>query len=91
MSKVAWTSKKPYGVGTTRAVWLGLATLDELAPGKTRFTYSVAIEPRLALSLGGPLARAHLGSMFRNACKGLQDYVLKGTLPSGGNMGQPTH
>jgi hypothetical protein len=26
--------------------------LDEVAAGKTRFTYSVAIEPRLALRLG---------------------------------------
>ena len=64
-----------------------LVLLEEVAPGKTRFTYSVAIEPRLALRMGGPLARAHFGSMFRSACKGLQDYVLKGTLPSGGGGG----
>ena len=78
--KVVWTSNKPYGVGTTRSVWLTGITvderffrwehdrrfsfyltghsvplahafaedyrLDEVAGGETRFTYSVAIEPR---------------------------------------------
>ena len=78
--KVVWTSNKPYGVGTTRTVWLTGVTvqerffrweqdrrfsfyltghsmplahalaedylLDEVAAGETRFTYSVAIEPR---------------------------------------------
>ena len=56
--------------------------LEEVAPGKTRFTYSVAIEPRLTVSMGGPIARTYFGSMFRNVCKGLQDYVLKATRPS---------
>jgi hypothetical protein len=37
----------------------------------------VAIEPRLALSIVGPIAKTYFGSMFRNACKGLQSYVLK--------------
>ena len=117
--KVVWTSNKPYGVGTTRSVWLTGITvderffrwehdrrfsfyltghsvplahafaedyrLDEVAGGETRFTYSVAIEPRLALSVGGPIARTYFGSMVRNACKGLQDYVLKAdTSPPGG-------
>jgi hypothetical protein len=27
--KVVWTSNKPYGVGTTRTVWLALVTADE--------------------------------------------------------------
>ena len=58
--------------------------LDEVAAGKTRFTYSVAIEPRLALSIGGPIARSYFGSMVRNACKGLQSYVLKATGPPPG-------
>jgi len=59
--------------------------LEELAPGKTRFTYSVAIEPRLALRIGGPVARTRLDSVFRNACRGLQSYVLKaGTSPRAG-------
>ena len=117
--KVAWTSNKPCGVGTTRTVWLTPATVDErffrwepghrfsfyvtrqsmplfhalaedylleeLAPGETRFTYSVAIEPRLALRIGGPVARTRLDSVFRNACRGLQSYVLKaGTSPRAG-------
>jgi len=116
---VVWTSNKPYGVGTTRSVWLTGITvderffrwehdrrfsfyltghsvplahafaedyrLDEVAGGETRFTYSVAIEPRLALRIGGPIARTYFGSMVRNACKGLQDYVLKAdTSPPGG-------
>jgi hypothetical protein len=113
--KVVWTSNKPYGVGTTRTVWLtGVSVdehffrweqdrrlsfyltgqsmplahalaedylLEEVAPSKTRFTYSVAIEPRLALRMGGPIARTYLGSMFRNGCKGLQNYVLKARSP----------
>jgi carbon monoxide dehydrogenase subunit G len=109
--KVVWTSNKPYGVGTTRTVWLTGLSVDEhffrweqdrrfsfyltghsiplahafaedylleaVAPNKTRFTYSVAIEPRLALSIVGPIAKTYFGSMFRSACKGLQSYVLK--------------
>jgi hypothetical protein len=59
--------------------------LEEFAPGETRFTYSVAIEPRLALSMGGPIARMYFGSMFRNACKGLQSYVLKAAKPAAGH------
>jgi len=111
MRKVAWTSNKPYGVGTTRTVWLTLGSVDEhffrweqdrrfsfyltahsmplvhalaedylleeLAPGRTRFTYSVAIEPRLPLSMAGPVARTPIDSFLRNACKGLRSYVLK--------------
>jgi len=109
--KVVWTSSKPYGVGTTRTVWLTPVAIDErffrweqgrrfsfyltghsmplvhalaedylleeLAPGNTRFTYSVAIEPRLALRMGGPIARSYFDSIFQDACKGLQSYVLK--------------
>jgi len=120
--KVVWTSDKPYGVGTTRTVWLTGVTvqerffrweqdrrlsfyltghsmplahalaedylLDEVAAGKTRFTYNVAIEPRLALRLGGPITQTYFGSMFWNGCKGLQSYVLKATgpLPGTGKM-----
>jgi len=114
--KVVWTSKKPYGVGTTRTVWLTPVAVDErffrweqgrrfsfyltgqsmplvhalaedylleeLAPGKTRFTYTVAIEPRLAFRIGGPIARRRFDSMFANACTGLQSYVLKAGPPA---------
>ena len=113
--KVVWTSNKPYGVGTTRTVWLTPVAvdehffrweqdrrfsfyltghsmplfhafaedylLDERAPGETRFTYSVAIEPRLALRIGGSIARKYFDSTFANACKGLQSYVLKARPP----------
>jgi len=117
--KVVWTSNKPYGVGTTRTVWLALGSvdehffrweqdrrfsfyltgqsmplvhalaedylIDELAPGKTWFTYSVAIEPRPSLRMGGPVARKYFGSMFAGGCKGLQSYVLNaGTAPRAG-------
>jgi hypothetical protein len=118
--KVVWTSNKPYGVGTTRTVWLtGVSVdehffrweqdrrlsfyltghsmplfhalaedylLEEVAPSKTRFTYSMAIEPRLALRMGGPIARTYFDSMVRNACEGLKNYVLKsaGSRPGDG-------
>ncbi len=49
--------------------------LEETAPGKTRFTYRVAMEPRVLVRMGGPLSRMYFGSMFRNACNGLQSYV----------------
>ena len=49
--------------------------LEETAPGKTRFTYTVAMEPRLLVRMAGPVSRAYFGSMFRNACQGLQRYV----------------
>jgi hypothetical protein len=109
--KVTWTSRKPYGVGTTRTVWLppvsidehffrwepnrrfsfyasGLSLpmahalaedylLEEVSPGKTRFTYRVAIEPRLMVAIGGPVSRLYFGSMFKRACKNLQAYVRK--------------
>jgi hypothetical protein len=109
MHKVQWTSKKPYGVGSTRNVWLPPVSLDEhffrwepnrrfsfylnghslplahalaedylleeIAPGKTRFTYSVAMEPRAAVALGGPVSRLYFGSMFKSACTHLQSYV----------------
>lgn len=51
--------------------------LEEVVPGKTRFTYRVAIEPRLALAVGGPIARNYFGSMFASACKSLRSYVVK--------------
>jgi hypothetical protein len=49
--------------------------LEELTPMTTRFTYSVALEPRLAVAMAGPVARAYFGSMFRKACEGLARYV----------------
>jgi hypothetical protein len=49
--------------------------LEEVAPGKTRFTYSVALEPRRMVTLGGPLSRMYFESMFKSACKNLQSYV----------------
>ena len=51
--------------------------LEELAPGRTRFTYTVGIEPRLLVALGGPLSRMYFGSMFKSGCKNLERYVRK--------------
>ena len=51
--------------------------LEEFAPVKTRYTYRVAIEPRLAVAMGGPISRMYFGSLFKGACKNLQSYVLK--------------
>ena len=51
--------------------------LDELSANRTRLTYTVAMEPRIVLRLGGPLARAHFDSMFKKACEGLARYVAR--------------
>ena len=51
--------------------------LEELAPGRTRFTYSVGIDPRRMVAMGGPISRMYFGSMFKSACKNLQSYVVK--------------
>jgi len=118
MRKVAWTSEKPHGVGSTRTAWLTAVTvdehffrwepshrfsfyatglsmplahalaedylLDEVEPGRTRFTYTVALEPRLAVRMGGPVSGAYFGSMFRKACSGLQRYVAPAGTPRPG-------
>ena len=49
--------------------------LDETAPGKTRFTYLVAMDPHLTVSLGGPLSKMYFDAMFESACKHLKTYV----------------
>lgn len=49
--------------------------LDELSANKTRFTYTVAMEPQALVRLAGPLSRAYFESMFRKACEGLRRYV----------------
>lgn len=119
MSKVAWTSDKPYGVGSTRTAWLTAVTvyerffrwepdrrfsfyfdghsmplahafaedylLEDSAPGKTRFTYSVGIEPRFAVRMGGPLSHAYFGSMLKKACIGLEAYVRNAKMPATGH------
>ena len=49
--------------------------LEEVTPGKTRFTYRVGIEPRLPVAAGGPLSQMYFDSMFNSACKHLSAYV----------------
>jgi hypothetical protein len=60
--------------------------LEEVAPGRTQLTYSVTIEPRLMIRIGGRIAQTNFGSQFSNGCKGLQSYVLKAgaSSPGGG-------
>ena len=111
MSKVVWTSPEPFGVGTTRSVWLGPLRVDEhffdwvddqrfafyftgtnlpfvhalveeyqlenMGPDQCRFTYSVAYDPAMPLSLSGPIGRAALGRTFRKATKSLVRYLSK--------------
>ena len=49
--------------------------LEEVAPGKTRFTYRVGIEPRMAVAAGGPLSHMYFESMFKSAVEHLKTYV----------------
>ena len=51
--------------------------LEEITPNKTRFTYSVGMDPRLPVALGGPISRMYFGSMFKSACKNLESFVRK--------------
>jgi hypothetical protein len=51
--------------------------LEEMAPGRTRFTYRVGIEPRMPVAAGGPLSHMYFDSMFKSACEHLQAYVRK--------------
>jgi len=67
-----------YLTGTSMPLAHALAEdylLEPTAPGKTRFTYRVAIEPRLPVAAGGPLSRLYFDSMFKSACEQLQIYV----------------
>jgi hypothetical protein len=97
---VTWTTRPPFGVGTTRTVRLSTATvyehffrweqgtrfsfylvgheapvplfralaedyvLEPLDAARCRFTYSVAIEPALAMRLTAPISRRVLRRMF---------------------------
>ena len=109
MSKVVWTSPEPFGVGTTRSVWLGPLRVDEyffdwtedqrfafyftgtnlpfvkalveeyqlkdLGADQCRFTYTVAYDPAMPLSLSGPIGRAALARTFRKATQSLAGYL----------------
>lgn len=109
ITKVEWTSPKPYGVGTTRTVSLGQLKvwehffiweqnkrlsfyftqtslpfvkalvedyqLEAIDDKHTRFTYTVAYEPTLALLLSGPIGKSALRRNFGRAAKSLADYM----------------
>ena len=67
-----------YVTGTTAPLAHALAEdylLEQTAPGKTRFTYRVALDPRLPVAAGGPLSHMYFDSMFKSACEHLQSYV----------------
>src|SRR5262245_12401033 len=64
--------------------------LEEVAPGRTRFTYSVAVEPRLAISMPSPITRPLIDAVLRNACEGLESYVLKAATPHRAQAVAPT-
>ena len=49
--------------------------LEEVTPGKTRFTFRVSIEPRMPVELGGPLSNKYFDAMYKSACEHLQTYV----------------
>lgn len=45
--------------------------------GTTRFIYTVALEPRLLIRLGGPVSKFIMGRMFRNGARSLAVYMEK--------------
>jgi hypothetical protein len=49
--------------------------LEDLAPGRCRFTYTVAIEPGLLGRLLSPVLRGSLGRQFSAAAHALPEYV----------------
>ena len=49
--------------------------LEDIEPGRTRFSYGVYLEPSLVVRLAGPIARAQFRNMFRRAAEGLRTYV----------------
>ena len=51
--------------------------LEEISPGRTRFTYTVAAWPTPGARLVGPLLRWNFGKMFAAAARGLTRYVEK--------------
>lgn len=51
--------------------------LEPIDEHTTRFTYTVAFEPRLPISALGPLGRAFLGFTFKRASKSLVKYMKK--------------
>ena len=109
---VNWTTPKPYGVDTTRAVRLGALKVHEhfihwednkrfafylsktnlpfvkvlvedyllepISDTTTRFTYTVAYEPAIPLSLLGPLGKAALSRTFKQAAESLARYISRG-------------
>jgi len=51
--------------------------LEDSGSGTTRLIYTVALEPRLLIRLGGPVSRLIMGRMFRNGARSLSAYMEK--------------
>ena len=49
--------------------------LEASGEGKTKFTHTVAYEPRLLLKLAGPIGKRHLGNMFRDGARSLATFM----------------
>jgi len=49
--------------------------LEELANGITKFTYTVACEPKLFIRLLGPIGKNMLGKTFKEGAEGLRSYM----------------
>jgi hypothetical protein len=43
--------------------------LEEIAPGKTRFTHTMALEPRFVVELGGPFSKMYFESMLEKGAR----------------------
>ena len=67
-----------YATHATAPIFAVLAEdylLEDLAPGRCRFTYTVAIEPSIVGRLLGPVLRGSLGRQFSAAAHALAEYV----------------
>ncbi len=51
--------------------------LEETAPGKTRFTHIIALDPRFLVEVGGPFTHLFFESQLKGSGKSLQSYVLQ--------------
>ncbi len=51
--------------------------LEQTAPGKTRFTHTIALEPRFIAEVGGPFTHMFFESLLKSSGKALHSYVLQ--------------
>jgi len=68
-----------------RPLWHALAEdylLTESAEGHTRFTYTMALDPRLLLRVAPGITCKQFGGMVQHACAGLQEWTRKARAPT---------